>query len=212
VTAPLTPRIERTFTNRAEALAEFIRAAGEAPRLLSPDDGLGCALFHAIAALQWTGETGLVRPDDRLHAVWFHGETAAAVIERVTADGRVWRYLGPHVETHNREPADGSRVVNEPFVLGWEFTGRGAALAHFLVTTHGRGALLSLLAPRAPEVEHLRRWLLELFHGPLPDGADHVHALWVSTTGAGFLFAPATFADGRSRAWTYLELGAPHED
>jgi hypothetical protein len=119
----------------------------------------------------------------------------------------VFRYFGPRVETRQLRPADGTKVVDEPFVRGYEFSERWSALAHFFVTTQGKGALVSLLSPRAPEVDHVRRWLLELFQGPLPDAADHLVGVWFSTVGAGFLFPPAQFADGRRRGWTYVELG-----
>jgi hypothetical protein len=201
------PRSTREFEERSEAVAEFLRAAGRAPRLLPADDGSGCPLFNALAALQWTGETGLVRPDDRLHAVWFAGESAATVVERSSGGETVFRYLGPRMETRQRSPVDGFAVVDEPFIRGYEFRERWSALAHFLATTQGKGVLVSFLSSRAPEVEHVRRWLLELFQGPVPEGADHLHAAWFSVTGAGFLFPPASFANAGKRGWTYVELG-----
>ncbi len=206
------PRATREFDDRGEAMAEFLRAAGNAPRLLPADDGAGLPLFHALGALQWTGETGLVRGDDRVHAAWFAGETAATVLER-QADGKtVFQYFGPRLETQQLIPQSGRKVVDEPFVRGYEFTERWSALAHFLVTTQGKGALVSLLSARAPEIEHIRRWLLELFQGPLPDAADHLMAAWLSAVGAGFLFPPAEFADGRRRGWIYIELGSSREE
>ena len=75
-----------------------------------------------------------------------------------------------------------------------------------------RGALLALFGPRAPEIAHIQRWLLALLEGPLPEGADHLHAAWFSTTGAGFLFPPATFAAGAGRGWSYIEIGSRRED
>lgn len=212
MTASLAPRTTREFTDRSEAMAEFLRAAGQTPRLLPPDDGSGCPLFHALAALQWTGETGLVQGSDRLHAVWFLGEAAATVIEREIDGKPTFRYLGPRVETAQLTPSDGTRSIDEPFVKGYDFQERWSALAHFFVTTQGKGTLVSLLSSRGPEVEHCRRWLTELFQGPLPAGADHLHGIWASTTGAGFLFPPATYADGRERGWTYMELGRTRDD
>lgn len=212
VTTSLAPRTAREFEGRSEAMAEFLRAADQAPRLLPPDDGAGCPLFHALAALQWTGETGLVQGTDRLHAVWFLGDAAACVIEREIDGKPTFRYLGPRVETSQVTPADGTRSIDEPFVKGFDFTERWNALAHFLVVTQGKGTLLSLLSSRGPEVEHCRRWLTELFQGPLPTGADHLHGIWTSTIGAGFLFPPATYADGRQRGWTYVELGRSREE
>jgi hypothetical protein len=205
------PRKTRDFSERSEALAEFVRSAGSAGRLLPAEDGAGCPLFNALAALQWTSETGLFQPTDRLHAVWFLGETAATVIEREIDGKPVFRYLGPKVETLQLQPAAGARSIDEPFVKGFDFNERWSALAHFFVTTQGKGALASIDSARGVEVEHARRWLTELFQGPLPHGADHLHGVWTSTTGAGFLFAPASFADGRKREWVYVELGG-HPD
>lgn len=206
------PRAVREFADGSEAMAEFVRAAGRAPRLLPADDGAGCPLFNALAALQWTGETGLVQPTDRLHAVWFLGETAATVIERDIDGKTTFRYLGPRVETQQHTPADGSRSIDEPFIKGYDFSERWSALAHFFVTTQGKGALASILGTRGPAVEHVRRWMTELFQGPLPDGADHLHGIWCSTVGAGFLFPPLVYADGRQRGWIYVELGSSREE
>ncbi len=212
MTASPVPRATRLFNERSEAMAEFVRAAGAAPRLLPAEDGAGCPLFNALAALQWTGETGLFQPTDRLHGVWFLGETAAAVIEREIDGKPTFRYLGPRVETHQVTPSDGARSIDEPFVKGFDFSERWSALAHFFVTTQGKGALASILSSRGVEVEQVRRWLTELFHGPLPDGADHLAGVWASAIGAGFLFPPAAYADGRQRGWAYVELGASRED
>lgn len=195
------------YATLADAMSEFVRAAGQAPRLLPAEDGAGCPLFNAIAALQWTGETGLVQPSDRLHAVWFLGEVAATVIEREVDGKIIYRYLGPRLETQQRTPETGIRSVDEPFVRGWDFSERWNALAHFFVTTQGKGALVSMLSARGPEVEHVRRWLLALFTGELPPGADHLHGLWVSADRSGFLFPPAQYIDGRERGWYYVELG-----
>jgi hypothetical protein len=212
VTEPSAPRRTVDIERREDALAEFLRAAGAAPRLLMPDDGPGCSIVMALAALHWTAETGLIQPGDRLHAVWFASETSAAVVERIQDGEPVFRYMGPQLETPQIAPVDGVKVLDQLFVKGFEFHERWNALAHFLVTTQARGALLSLLAARAPEVMHIQRWLLELLQGPLPDGADHLHAAWFATTGAGFLFPPAEFASTRRRGWSYVELGSSHED
>lgn len=187
-------------------MAEFIRSAGDSPRLLPTEDGSGLPLFHALGALQWTGETGLVQGGDRIHAIWFHGETGATVIERIDEGNTVYRYFGPRLETHQHIPAQGRKVIDEPFVRGYEFTDRWSALAHFFVTTQGNGALVSLLSQSAPEVEHIQRWLMALFMGPLPDAADHLAGCWFSGSAAGFLFPPAAFADGRQRGWVLVEL------
>ena len=205
-------RASEEFAERSDALAAFLKAAGAAPRLITVDDSAGCPLYHALAALQWTGATGLFQPADRLHAAWFAAETGVAVIERVVDDKPVYRFLGPRIEAPQKPPVDGSPVVDEAYVLGYEFSERWNAIAHFLVTTQGRGAILSLFAARAPELDHIRRWLLELFKGPVPEGADHLHAAWFATSSAGFLFPPTTLADRRLRGWSYLELGATRED
>jgi len=205
-------RTTEEFPERSDALAAFLKAAGPAPRLITVDDSAGCPLYHALAALQWTGETGLFQSADRLHAAWFAAETGVAVIERLVDDKPVYRFLGPRIEAPQKIPVDGTPVVDEAFVLGYEFTERWNAIAHFLVTTQGRGALLALFAARAPALEHVRRWLLELFKGPVPEGADHLHAAWFATTRAGFLFPPTTVADRRSRGWAYVEVGSAREE
>lgn len=208
MSAPPAPRAPEEFADRADALAVFLRGAGDAPRLLTVDDSAGCPLYHALAALQWTGETGLFKPTDRLHAAWFAAETGVAVIERVVDGKPLYRFLGPRIEAPQKAPVDGTPVVDEAYVLGYEFVQRWNAIAHFFVTTQGRGALVSLFGPRAPELEHIRRWLLELFRGPVPVGADHLHAAWFATTAAGFLFPPTTIGERGIRGWTYLELGS----
>ena len=210
--APREHRSTEEFGDRAEALAAFLKASGPAPRLITLDDSAGCPLYHALAALQWTGETGLFQVSDRLHAVWFAAETGVAVIERAVDGKPTYRFLGPRIEAPQKAPVDGTPVVDEMYVLGYEFTSRWNAIAHFLVTTQGRGALMSLFAPRAPQLDHVRRWLLELFQGPVPEGADHLHAAWFSTTGAGFLFPPTTIGGERTRGWSYVEVGGSSED
>lgn len=200
------PRSQREFDDRAGALASFLEAAGTAPSLLPAAEHAGVPLFNALAALQWTGETGLVRSSDRLHAARFAGEAASAVIERDSADGRVFIYIGPRMESRQQTPEAGRKVVDELFVRGYEFTERWSALAHFFAVTQGEGSLVALMSERAPEVDHVRRWLLELFQGPLPAGADHLHAAWFATTGAGFLFPPAALVEER-RGYSYVELG-----
>jgi len=212
MTGAAAPRTPVEFERREDALAEFLRAAGDAPRLLVPDDSAGCTLVMALAALHWTAETGLVRPDDRLHAVCFLGETGAAVVERRVDGDTVFRYLGPRLEMPAQSPVNGVQVLDQLFVSGSEFQERWSAIAHFLVTTRARGALLSLFAARAPEVAHVQRWLMALLGGPLPEGADHVHAAWFSTTGAGFLFPPAAFASRQGRSWSYVEIGSRTDD
>lgn len=205
------PRTSREFGDRPAAIAGFMEAAGSAPSLLPAAESDGCPLFNALAALQWTGETGLVQATDLLHAVWFGGEAAATVVERGTSDGPVFRYYGPRLETRQRTPEEGKKVVDQLFVRGYEFAERWSALAHFFAVTQGEGALVSLMSARAPCVDHVRRWLLELFQGPLPAGADHLHAAWFSTTGAGFLFPPAALLQER-HGYTYVEVGRRSDD
>ena len=210
--AAAAPRTTLELARREDALTEFLRAAGDAPRLLVPDDGPGFTIVGALAALHWTAETGLVRPDDRLHAACFLGETGAVVIERREDGVAVFRYLGPQLEMPAASPVDGVQVLDQLFVSGAEFQERWSAIAHFLLTTRARGALLSLFGSRAPEIGHIQRWLMELLRGPLPEGADHLQAAWFSTTGSGFLFPPVAFASHQGRGWSYVEMGTRRDD
>ena len=70
----------RSYSDRAEALAHFVLRAGEAPRLLAFDDGIGCPVENALAALEWTGAVGILRDEDMVHAARLTSETAAAVV------------------------------------------------------------------------------------------------------------------------------------
>jgi hypothetical protein len=206
------PHIEE-FADRADALAAIVRGAGTAPLLLTVDDSQGCPLVMALPALHWTGETGLVRDEDRLHGAWFAAEAFGAVLERSGDDGPAYRSVGPKVEFPQKVPLEGVEVIDEAFLRGFEFRERWSAVAHFLAVTQGRGALLALISSRAPVVGHIRRWLLALLQTPLPEGADVLHAAWFAVTGAGFLFPPSAFAsDATPRGWTYLELGARTDD
>src|SRR4026209_1993851 len=103
--------VVRTFTDRAEGLSHFVLRAGEAPRLLAFDDALGCPVETALAALEGTGAVGVgpgggllaaaggsLPDDDLLRAARLTSETAAAVIERRSADGRRFVYLGPRLD------------------------------------------------------------------------------------------------------------------
>ena len=90
--------VVRTFTDRAEGLSHFVLRAGEAPRLLAFDDALGCPVETALAALEWTGAVGILLDDDLLHAARLTSETAAAVIERKSPDGRRFVYIGPRLD------------------------------------------------------------------------------------------------------------------
>jgi len=206
------PPLLEEFPDRAEALAAIVRGAGTAPLLLTLDDSQGCPLVMALPALHWSGETGLVRDEDRLHAAWFAAEAFGAVLERSDGERPAYRFIGPKVEFPQKVPADGVEVLDEAYLRGFEFRERWSAVAHFLAVTQGRGALVAILSARAPEVGHIRRWLMALLQGPLPEGADVLHAAWFAVTGAGFLFPPAAFASGAPRGWTYLELGARADD
>jgi hypothetical protein len=119
--ADQTQRSSEEFGDRAEALAAFFQAAGPAPRLITVDDSAGCPLYYALAALQWTGETGLFQLSDRLHAAWFAAETGVAVIERIVEGKPAYRFLGPRIEAPQKAPVDGTPVVDEMYVLGYEF-------------------------------------------------------------------------------------------
>src|SRR5688572_14370098 len=155
---PATSRILRTFEDRADALAHFFYRAGEAPRLLAYDDAVGCPLDQALAALEWTAQVGILAPDDLIHAARLGPDSAAAVVERKDGDQRLYTYFGPRVDAPPADPYEGTLLYDEPGVRAYMFAQRGHAIAHFLRATHGVGAVLSLLARRAPEVRHIRRW------------------------------------------------------
>ena len=82
--------------------------------------------------------------------MWFLGETAATVIEREIDGKATYRYLGPRVETQQHTPADGRGSIDEPFIRGYDFSERWSALAHFFVTTQGKGALANILGTAGP--------------------------------------------------------------
>src|SRR5919206_3577661 len=90
--------VARPFTDRAEGLSHFVLRAGEAPRLLAFDDALGCPVETALAALEWTGAVGFLLDDDQIQAARLTSETAAAVIERKSAEGRRFVYLGHRLD------------------------------------------------------------------------------------------------------------------
>ena len=165
--------VVRTFTDRAEGLSHFVLRAGEAPRLLAFDDALGCPVETALAALEWTGAVGILQDDDLLHAARLTSETAAAVIERKSQDGRRYVYLGPRLDAPPMDVFEGAILFDEPGVKAVEFTQRAHGLAHFLRATAGAGALLALLGRRAPEIRHLRRWL-----GPIIQQLDFPVRWW----------------------------------
>jgi hypothetical protein len=193
--------VVRTFTDRAEGLSHFLLRAGEAPRLLAIDDALGCPMETALAALEWTSAVGILHDDDLVHAARLTSETAAAVVERKSSDGRRFVYLGPRLDAPPMDVFEGAVLFDEPGVKAVEFSQRAHALAHFLRATSGAGALLALLCRRAPEVRHLRRWLgavLQELDGPRP-----LVAGWFAASAAGALFA----SQSDEVTFRYIEVG-----
>jgi hypothetical protein len=191
----------RTFNDRGEGLAHFMLRAGEAPRFIATDDQTGCPMETALAALEWTRVVGILRDDDQLHAGRLTSETAAAVIERKTDQGRQFVYLGPRLDAPPMDVFEGAVLYDEPGVKAVEFSQRAHALAHFLRATAGAGALMALLSRRAPEVRHLRRWL-----GPILQELDAPRPLlagWFAATAAGCLFA---YPEGEAVS-RYIEVG-----
>jgi hypothetical protein len=148
MTSPQT-LVVRTFTDRAEGLSHFVLRAGEAPRLLAFDDALGCPVETALAALEWTGAVGILPDDDLLHAARLTSETAAAVIERRSAEGRRFVYLGPRLDAPPMDVFEGAVLFDEPGVKAVEFTQRAHALAHFFRATRAAGARGPAPAPLA---------------------------------------------------------------
>ncbi|MDF3052005.1 MAG: hypothetical protein K0S19_110 [Geminicoccaceae bacterium] len=186
MTTPQTLAI-RTFTDRAEGLSHFVLRAGEAPRLLAFDDALGCPVETALAALEWTGAVGVLQDDDLLHAARLTSETAAAVIERKSQEGRRYVYLGPRLDAPPMDVFEGAILFDEPGVKAVEFTQRAYGLAHFL--------------RRAPEIRHLRRWL-----GAIIQELDLPRPLvagWFAASSAGCLFASP---EGEP-TYRYIEVG-----
>ena len=192
--------VVRTFMDRAEGLAHFMLRAGEAPRLVATDDG-GCPIESALSALEWTAAVGILHDDDQLHAARLTSETGAAVVERKIKKSRQYVYLGPRLDAPPTALLEGAVLFDEPGVKAVEFRQRAHALAHFLRATPGGGALLSVLARRAPEVRHLRRWL-----GPVIQELDVPRALlggWFAAGSAGCLFLPTEL----DSSFRYIEVG-----
>jgi len=192
--------IVRTFMDRAEGLAHFMLRAGEAPRLVATDDA-GCPIESALSALEWTAAVGILHDDDLLHAARLTSETGAAVVERTIQKSRQYVYLGPRLDAPPTDLLEGAVLFDEPGVKAVEFRQRAHALAHFLRATSGGGALLSVLARRAPEVRHLRRWL-----GPVIQELDVPRVLfggWFAAGSAGCLFLPTEL----DPSFRYIEVG-----
>jgi hypothetical protein len=192
----------RTFLDRTEGLAHLLLRADQAPRLLSFDDVEGCPVETALAALEWTAAVGLLPDDDLLHAARLTSETAAAVVERKTADGgRQFVYLGPRLDAPPMDVFEGRVLFDEPGVKAVEFSQRAHALAHFLRATGGNGALMALLSRRAPEIRHLRRWFR-----PIVQALDVEHLLiggWFAASSAGALFGGLD----PEPSYRYIEVG-----
>jgi len=200
---PATSRVVRTFEDRADALSHFFQRAGEAPRLVAYDDGVGCPLDQALAALEWTSQVGVVLPDDLVHAGRLGPDSAAAVIERKDGDARVFIYFGPRMDAPPADPYEGTLLYDEPGVRAYIFAQRVHAIAHFLRATQGMSAVLSMLSRRAPELRHIRRWTQELFAaGGATTHSTQLLAGWWATGGAGFLFIPSQPSD----PFTYSEV------
>jgi hypothetical protein len=200
---PATSRVVRTFEDRADALSHFFQRAGEAPRLVAYDDGVGCPLDQALAALEWTSQVGIVLPDDLVHAARLGPDSAAAVIERKDGDARVFIYFGPRMDAPPADPYEGTLLYDEPGVRAYIFAQRVHAIAHFLRATLGMSAVLSMLSRRAPELRHIRRWTQELFaDGGAAIQSTQLLAGWWATGGAGFLFIPPQPND----PFTYCEV------
>jgi hypothetical protein len=201
MTVPATSRVVRTFEDRADALAHFFQRAGEAPRLVAYDDATGCPLDQALGALEWTSHVGIVLPDDLIHAARLGTDSAAAVVERKNGDARVFIYFGPRMDAPPADPYEGTLLYDEPGVRAYIFAQRVHAIAHFLRATQGMGAVISMLARRAPELRHIRRWTQELF-AEAHTGPSQLLAGWFATGGAGFLFVPPRADD----PFTYCEV------
>lgn len=203
MTVPATSRIARAFDDRADALAHFFQRAGEAPRLIAFDDAAGCPLDQALAAIEWTVTVGILGEDDVLHAARLGTDSAAVVVERRDGDSRVFIYFGPRMDAPPADPYEGTLLFDEPGVRAYIFAERVHAVSHFLRATQGAGAVLALLARRAPELRHVRRWLRALFAEPLGKGSTQLAAGWFATGGCGCLFLPAQ----PGAPYHYLEIG-----
>lgn len=190
----------RSFLDRTEGLAHLLLRSDQAPRLLAFDEGTGCPVDTALAALEWTAAVGLLPDDDLLHAARLTSETAAAVIERKAAPGRQYVFLGPRLDAPPMDVFEGRVLFDEPGVKAVEFSQRAHALAHFLRATSGAGALVSFLGPRAPELRHIRRWFR-----PIVQELDSERLLiggWFAASAGGCLFSDAT-----GESFRYIEVG-----
>jgi len=193
----------RSFADRAEALSHCILRAGEAPRLMAYDDTVGCPTETLLAALEWTRVVGVLPDDDLLHAGRLTTDTAAAVVERRDGDHPSWVFLGPRLEDPQVDTPGAEVLIDEPGVRAISFPNRPRALAHFLSTTLGNGAVIAQLGRRAPEMRHVRRWM-----GPIVselDGPRRWVAGWFAVTAGGALFVGDDEGETRYR---YIEVGS----
>ena len=203
MTVPATSRIVRTFDDRADALAHYFQRAGEAPRLLAFDDAVGCPLDQALAAIEWTAAVGILAEDDLLYAARVSADAAAAVVERRDGEQRLYVYFGPQMDAPPADPYEGTLLYDEPGVRAYIFAQRVHAVAHFLRATQGQGAVLAMLARRAPELRHVRRWIQALFAEPVSSHSTLLLGGWFATSGAGCLFLPPQPGE----PFTYCEIG-----
>jgi len=202
VTTPTSLAI-RSFADRAEALSHCILRAGEAPRVLAYDDTIGCPTETLLAALEWTRVVGVLPDDDLLHAGRLTTDTAAAVVERRDGERTSWVFLGPRLEDPQLQAPAADVLIDQPGVRAIAFAERAHALAHFLGTTLGAGAILAQLGRRAPEMRHVRRWMPPIVHEL--DGPRRWVAGWFAVTAGGALFVGDEAGDDRYR---YIEVGS----
>ena len=193
--------------DRAEALGQFFRRAGDAPRLMAYDEDLGCPLHTALSAVEWTLAVGILHDDDFLHAVRLSGESAAAVVERERDGHRVFTYMGPRMDAPQAEVHEGTLLYDEPGVRAFEFAQRANAVAHFLRATQGVGSVISMLSRRAPQLQHVRRWVSAVFEEPPANVSNVLLAGWFATTGGGILFAPVS----QGEPYVYEEVSTDEE-
>lgn len=191
----------RTFTDRAEGLAHFMARAGEAPRLVAWDDGVGCPMETALSALEWSAVVGILQNDDQVVAAKLSNDVSIALVERRAPAGRQFVYFGPRLDAPPLDVVEGSVLFEEPGVRALQFSQRAHAMAHFLRATAGVGALVNLLSRRAPAVRHLRRWLPAIIHEL--DAPRVLVAGWFASGSAGCLFAGSE----HETTWRYIEVG-----
>jgi hypothetical protein len=200
---PVAVKTTHTFASRGEALGHFFERAGEAPRLIAFEEEVGCPLHTALSVLEWTSAVGILQDHDLVHAARLSGETASAVVERRVEGKNTFVYYGPRMDAAPAAPQEGALLFDEPGVRAYQFAQRAHGLAHFLRATQGVGAVVSFLSRRAPELRHVRRWLVQFFQDPTPGVSNNMLAGWFATTASGILYAPST----KTGAYLYDEIG-----